>query len=256
MAIMDGAPLPETSCLATATVWLWPGHAVYRGPSLQLDAHSGSVHCLAVGLDAPFTLHVDGISKVVRTALIPPRRAHRLVAAGAGMLFCYIDPTSPHAKSCWDRMTASTAGIGLAHSNEHDLLAFAADAEFDPVAAIELACGSRRSAVDPRIACAAAALLAHPAGANSAGELAAAAHLSTSRFLHLFAAQSGTSFRRYRLWARILSVGRAVSKGADLTTAAVEAGFASPSHLTDTFHAMFGLPPSRLLPGTRLVVLD
>ena len=106
------------------------------------------------------------------------------------------------------------------------------------------------------MASAAAALLAHPAGSSSAAELAARAHLSTSRFLHLFAAQSGTSFRRYRLWARVLSVGRAVSKGADLTTAAMAAGFASPSHLTDTFHTMFGLSPSRLLPGTRLVVLD
>lgn len=33
----------------------------------------------------------------------------------------------------------------------------------------------------------------------------------------------------------------------DLTTAATEAGFASPSHFSETFHRMFGLPPSRLL---------
>jgi len=30
---------------------------------------------------------------------------------------------------------------------------------------------------------------------------AAEVNLSTSRFLHLFSATAGTSFRRYRLWA-------------------------------------------------------
>lgn len=32
-------------------VWLWPGEALYAGASLRLDAHSGSVSCLAVGVD-------------------------------------------------------------------------------------------------------------------------------------------------------------------------------------------------------------
>ncbi len=34
----------------------------------------------------------------------------------------------------------------------------------------------------------------------------------------------------------------------DLSTAAVEAGFVSPSHFSSAFHAMFGLRLGRLLP--------
>lgn len=257
MASMGKEALPETRCLTPATVWLWPGHAVYRGPSLRLDAHCGSVHCLAVGLDAPFTLHADGLEVTVHTALIPPRMVHRLVANGEQMLFCYIDAGSPQAKTCWDRMTARSHGVGLAHRNEHDLIGLAARPEFDPVAAVDLACGPGAANIDIRIAAAAATLQAHPARPNSAAELAAEVHLSTSRFLHLFAIHAGTSFRRYRIWARMLSVGRAVAKGADLTTASADAGFASPSHFSDTFHALCGLPPSSLLAaGAQLIVLD
>lgn len=255
MASMGGAALPETRC--PATVWLWPGHAVYRGPSLRLDAHYGSVKCLAVGVDAPFTLRADGLETTVRTALIPPRMVHRVVATGEQMLFCYIDPSSPQATTSWDRMTTRSVGFGLDHRNEHELIGRATQPDFDPVAAVALACGPGTATIDDRIAAAAATLLAHPARANSAAELAAEAHLSTSRFLHVFARHAGTSFRRYRMWARMLSVGRALAKGADLTTAAADAGFASPSHFSDTFHAMCGLTASALLAGgVRIVVLD
>ncbi len=47
----------------------------------------------------------------------------------------------------------------------------------------------------------------------------------------------------------------ALSDGADLTTAASEAGFASPSHFSDTFRTMFGLSATALLSRqTRIVV--
>ncbi|MEV6364481.1 helix-turn-helix domain-containing protein [Nocardia asteroides] len=254
---MDPGALPETRCVAPATVWLWPGYAVYRGPSLRLDAHHGSVACLAVGLDAPFQVHTAGPRVSARSALIPPRLTHRLVAEGGRMLFCYLDPGAARAGRCADRMTDLCGGIGVTHRAERELLTLAADPELDPVAVVDLACGTCAMPVDPRIAEAAARIRAHPAEPNSAAELAARAHLSSSRFLHLFTAGAGTSLRRYRIWARMLAVGGAVAEGRDFTRAAADAGFASPSHFSDTLHAMCGLTPSALLgAGTRVVVLD
>lgn len=101
--------------------------------------------------------------------------------------------------------------------------------------------------MDSRISRAACHLREQTNPALSADELAARAGLSTSRFLHLFREHVGTSFRRYRLWARMLRVGILLNGRQDLTTVAVEAGFASPSHFSDSFHTMFGLQPSRLL---------
>lgn len=72
-------------------------------------------------------------------------------------------------------------------------------------------------------------ILDDPAVEVGAAQLAAETGLSTSRFLRLFTAGAGTSFRRYRLWSRLLSVAAAVADGSNLTTAAITAGFASPA---------------------------
>ena len=257
MAPVSGGPLPETCC-PPATVWLWAGHAVYRGPSLRLDAHCGSVHCLAIGVDAPFTLSAEGLGEVrVRSALIPPRTIHRVVAHGDQMLFCYIDSGSPRAHHCWERMTDRSHGFGLGHRAEAAVIDLAGRADLDPTTVLDLVCGPLTRHSDPRISVATATLQAHPGRSVTAADLAAAAHLSTSRFLHLFSEHAGTSFRRYRLWARMLSVGRAIAKGVDLTTASADAGFASPSHFSDAFHAMTGLTATTLLgSGATVVVLD
>jgi methylphosphotriester-DNA--protein-cysteine methyltransferase len=49
------------------------------------------------------------------------------------------------------------------------------------------------------------------------------------------------------MWARMLYVVQQISNGHDLTGAAIAAGFASPSHFSDTFNRMFGLTASKLL---------
>jgi AraC-like DNA-binding protein len=78
-------------------------------------------------------------------------------------------------------------------------------------------------------------------------ETASRLGLSTSHFLRLFAQHTGTTFRRYQQWARLLHAVRGMVAGHDLARCATDAGFASPSHFSDTFHRTFGLSPSALL---------
>ena len=199
---MTDTALPETCCpRERATIWIWPGQATYLGPSLRLGPHSGSVHCFALGVDAPFLLRIGDDEREVRSALIPARTRHQVVSEGR-MLFLYLEPD-----------------LG-----------------------------------DDRIRAALGILRRHPS--LSAPQVAAELNLSTSRFLHLFSAHAGTSFRRYRLWARMLRVAAATTAGADLTRASAEAGFASPSHFSDAFRDMFGLTAGALLGKNARIVLD
>jgi AraC-like DNA-binding protein len=106
---------------------------------------------------------------------------------------------------------------------------------------------------DPRILRAIAALHAlHPLDGAGAAHLAAVVGLSTSRFLHLFRINTGTSYRRYVLWLRMLRAAEVLRHGGSLTAAAAGAGFASPSHFSDAFLAMFGLRPRQLLATTEI----
>ncbi len=205
---MAGAPLPETCC--PATVWIGLGQAAYLGPSLRLDPHSGSVDCVVVGIDEPFTLRMDGTELRTRRAVVPARTRHQVVAEGR-VLFRYRDPLRP----------------------------------------------GRPAEMDERIRTALRIMRTRPEDRLSAAEVARAVHLSASRFLHLFSVNTGTTFRRYRLWARMMRVAAGISAGQDLTRASVDAGFASPAHFSDSFHDMFGLSAAKLLAAdTRIVVAD
>ena len=77
-------------------------------------------------------------------------------------------------------------------------------------------------------------------------QVAAVAHLSPSRFRHLFAEQTGMGLRPYILWRRFVSVWEHRMNGASLSTAAHAAGFADSAHLARTSRRMIGIPPSLL----------
>jgi len=249
---MTDAARPPLSRTCYATLWLWPGRAIYRGASLQLDEHSGSVACLAVGVDDAFSLRAPGVASVVlRSALIPARTPHKLVAHGAEMIFAYLDPGTPLERACRRAMGAQIGPIAYAHRHEDELRRFSLPEAWLAKAA-DLEAGGTR--LDPRVRAAASAIVRDPSAAESAAVFAARAGLSTSRFLHLFRKETSTSFRRYRLWARMLRAGAALARGGDLTAAAMDAGFASSAHFSSAFHAMFGLPPSRLQAGVRIVL--
>ncbi|GIH95137.1 helix-turn-helix domain-containing protein [Planobispora siamensis] len=247
------APSRTRSSAAGTAVWLWPGRALYAGPSLRLGPHSGAVACLAVGVDAPFAVRpATGGELRARTALIAPRVRHRLVMSGDRMVFLYLEPGSADDRACRTGFTAAEGEILAGHRREDALLARAA--ELSPhtplpqvTAWIAEATGhAGTSYADPRIAAAARRLI-EASRPLPAAPLAAELGLSESRFLRLFRDGTGTSYRRFRLWAQMHRAARALAAGHNLTRAAADGYFASPSHLSTAFHAMFGLTPSALL---------
>lgn len=244
------AALPQTCC---PTVWLWPGQALYAGPSLNLAPHSGSVWCLAVGIDGPLSVATaTGATGEVHSVLIPPRLTHQLNCHGTGLVSCYLEPTSDRADASRHRFGEWRGGVGVGRADEERLHFTPADDESASYW-LDLAAPAAHRRVDPRIAQAARRIREDPATTVSSLELAAAVGLSESRFLHLFRDELGTSLRRYRIWARLVHAGTAIGAGASLTEAAMKAGFASPSHLADRFKTTFGLSASQLL-GTGLTI--
>lgn len=86
----------------------------------------------------------------------------------------------------------------------------------------------------------------HLAAPLTLKQVAGVAHLSPSRFRHLFIEQTGMGLRQYVLWRRFVSVWEHRMKGVSLSTAAHEAGFADSAHLARTSRRMFGIPPSSM----------
>ncbi|MDT5237443.1 MAG: hypothetical protein QOF47_3430 [Mycobacterium sp.] len=236
--------LPQTCC---PSVWLWPGQALYAGPSLNLAPHSGSVWCLAVGIGGPLTVATtDGVTRDAHSVLIPPRLTHQLTCHGTGMVSCYLEPTSDRADASRHKFGEWRGEVGVGHVDEVRLQFIPTDDE-SASHWLDLAAPAAQRTIDPRIAAAARRIRQDPATTVSSRELAAEASLSESRFLHLFRDELGTSLRRYRIWVRLMHAGTAIGAGANLTEAGMKSGFASPSHLADRFKTTFGLSASQLL---------
>lgn len=61
------------------------------------------------------------------------------------------------------------------------------------------------------------------------------------------AASYGTTCRGYQRWSRIIRTVRSAVAGHDLTRAAIDAGFATPSHFSENFRDMIGLSATEML---------
>lgn len=248
--VVEAAPaLPQTCC---PTVWLWPGQLLYAGPAFDLAPHSGSVWCVAVGLNGPLRVRIAGMEVAAGSLLIPPRTTYHLVNPGEKIVACYLDPASLRAESVRRAFTAWRGELGYHHRDEAHLVAESsalcgADGDEQAQRWLDVVAPRPQRQIDPRIADAARRISEDPTATISSHELAAIAGLSESRFLHLFRREAGTTLRRYRLWIRLMHAWTALAAGRDITTAAMGAGFASPSHLADRFRFTFGSSATQML---------
>lgn len=77
-------------------------------------------------------------------------------------------------------------------------------------------------------------------------QIAAALHISTSRFSHWFSEHFGISYRSYRKWRRLLQTLQGIDQRSNLTELAYNSHFADQAHFSRTCKQMFGIQPSLL----------
>ncbi|MFF2084649.1 helix-turn-helix domain-containing protein [Nocardia sp. NPDC058176] len=231
----------------TPTAWVRPGHIGYVGPDLGVDPHSPSVAMLTVGVDGPLVVHTPHGPVRTRSCFAPARTPQRVMAAGDWILALFVDPAGASATMIADEMTDAAGAFGLAHRHERELVELCASPVVEPDRVYARAVSGAGPVGDPRIARVAAAIRAEPAQPLRAERIAANMGLSTGHFLRLFAQHCGTSFRGYQRWNRMISVFSGAVGGLDLTRSAVDAGFATPSHFSETFHGLIGVSATTVL---------
>ena len=93
-------------------------------------------------------------------------------------------------------------------------------------------------------------LAADPAARVTLGDLAARLHTSPFHLARVFRAETGFTLAGYRQALRLrTALERLPASERDLTTLALELGFASHSHFTSCFTREYGVPPSAVRDG-------
>ncbi|AHH18238.1 putative transcriptional regulator [Nocardia nova SH22a] len=228
--------------------WVRPGHVGYVGPDLGVEPHSPAVAMLSVGLHGPLLVHTGAHGRIrTGSSFAPARTTQRLVAIEGWILALFVEPAGAPATAIADEMTSSAGLFGLGHRRERELVELCLAESVDPDRIYARAVAGPTPATDPRIEEVATTIRDHPDRIFRADRIAANMGLSTTHFLRLFSQQYGTTFRGYQRWSRIIRTVRSAVAGHDLTRAAIDAGFATPSHFSETFRDMIGLSATDML---------
>lgn len=221
-----------------------------------------SFGCLTVysALASPLTVTARGGSFEATTmAVVPPYVSHRVSTRDRMIGVLMIEPESvdPDLLPCWlaggqarevpDPVAARVrdAFLGLVRGHYgRDLTGVDTDLLFlgRPLASRLL---------DPRIAAIVERICDRPDAQLSAEESARLAGLSFSRFLHLFRAEVGATFRGFRAWKRARSFLHYANGRPSLTDLALEIGYPDSTHFSHSIRQVYGLRPKDIFAGSR-----
>jgi AraC-like DNA-binding protein len=238
------------------SLWVFevPGGA--EAPSRN-TLHAHHAFQLTFSLGGTFSLHLEDRAVPGPFAVVAPDTPHAFEARGLVALL-FIEPESPAGRSLLQSMQCQPAATISAEQarNSPQLIRQAFEHPTDPRAALRetgmfianrIAGHAPRTAEpDRRVRRIIKWASDNLDAALTINEAAHGVGLSPSRASHLFVEETGLPFRTYVLWLRVVRAVDAHTKGASLTEAAQEAGFADSAHLSRTFKRMFGLPAASL----------
>lgn len=230
------------------TIYVGPRGGVFRGDPGDNAFHAHGAHQVAVGLEAPVTVHCDARSVQSRAVFVAATCAHRI--DGGTMLSVYADVSSSlgvgmraaaggraPVSSLSDRIGGRLAMVG---SKAHELSS-------EVVAEIGAVFGSLTAYEQPDPALVRITRVLTDAirrgETPSRAELAALAGLSEGRFSHWFRERTGMPMQTYRKWQRLTLAVEHILDGEPMVAAAHHAGFADQAHFVRTFRGMFGINP-------------
>jgi AraC-like DNA-binding protein len=233
-------------------MFLDAGTIVFLGPGGVAERHAHHVVQLVWARDGQLTLTLDAPVKR-RAALVPADVAHAFDATGQTIALVLVDPHAARGAAL-ERRARHAPGQELALSVPFPSLDLSAA---DAARWCDLLLAGFGAGERPNLSDAVRAAIAFVEdtidGTPRLPDAARHIGLSPTRLTHLFTREVGIPFRRFVLWTRVKRAVDETRAGADLTRAAVAAGFSDSAHLSRTFRTMFGLPPSTVLPFVEII---
>lgn len=260
---MHDGRLYKRAAVSDASRPLWhvgPNISLFAGPLQRNDLHRHSVAVLLKGLYGPFRFRAgDATWTMCESAVVPAGTDYEFDMRGDPLAVVYLEP----AAGCVAKLAAllddvrDVGGALTGRSRDNRILRDAFEDQTSSLwvaealqSLLRFTTKSGGRSLDHRILRSLQTLNARYTPAPVA-EMAQATGLSVSRFQHLFAAEVGVPYRRYRAWVRMRAAIGEVVSGANLTTAAHASGYADQPHFARDFRRFFGATASPSLLNAR-----
>lgn len=239
-----------------AHLLMWSNLILYFGPLRYLETRTNGAAVLMVGLYRPFLLRVDGgVPLSCRCAVVAAGVPHEVDVQGGVLGKLFIERDS---EEYWRfvRFTDWRIGQRLACLDDPGLLRLFVQLYEEAPAKDEVL---RRllawlpalpealpSSVDARLRPVFSLIRRHGEENHGQARLTQLAHLSASRLQHLFRAETGMSYRGFRIWKRLILAASHLQRSDCLTRSALDAGFADASHFSHCYKRYLGASPAQV----------
>jgi len=184
------------------------------------------------------TLDLDGDNK--GNLIILEQNIEHCRPSGDIRFFLFVDPTSMFAQKLREGylnengIYASDADLKDTGISAGDIRAFVSETFGEE-------CFIRRRSIDDRIKILLDRIDGFEYLEKKVPEIAMEMKYSESYLTHLFKKETGVSLKRYLLLRRVEYVWKKIANGEQITKVVMEAGFASPSHFSDTCRKLTGI---------------
>ena len=189
---------------------------------------------------------------------VPPNQRHTITSDFRSAICVVIEPESVDA-GAFDALAGRLSGA------EGQLVAGRIRAAYQQLrdlqhrdgitsAELDIMCFGQilpQRALDPRVVRSIAQIDSFSGGPVTAAGCAAAAGLSSSRFLHLFKQETGISFRAFRAWKRARHLLHFANQDINLAHLAQDIGYPDSTHFSHSIRRFYGLKPRAIFSGSR-----
>ncbi|MBY5935253.1 AraC family transcriptional regulator [Tateyamaria omphalii] len=213
----------------------------------ELALHENLMTCVIVGRQSPVRVSNDQDAIDTAALCITPGVPHRVHVREGGADVIYLDGVRLHDHS---------PDFAALPPEWHALpQAFHSD-DSASIDRFRRLLDTTTTPPDPAVMQIVSRLYDEPFARLSQLDLAQDLGLERTQALRHFKATTGQTFRKFKIWAAIVSAARMAHKGEQIGLAGVEAGFADAAHLARTAGTVFGITPTRGLSGlTRMLTL-
>ena len=255
----DATPQP-----ASGLMWITADRVFYVGllgaPSVRT---MGSLIVYVAEAGSTIRIRIDGGDWVsTEMAVVPPYVSHQVLSDARLINVLNIEAETLDSEALPPELrgrgaVSAPAFVQLVQRRQRELLQQGQAVDllklgFDQVF-FGAALAPRR--IDPRIAAVLERIKRDPSAPAIAQECAAMAHLSFSRFLHLFKQEVGAPFRSFRTWKRARSLLHYVNRETNLAHVALDTGYPDSTHFSHSIRQVYGLKPRDIFAGSRRLAM-
>lgn len=235
-----------------------PDRVIYAGWLGAPSARTIGALTVYEASETPFEIRVDGRGwERSFFAVVPPNQQHEIRSDDPVVWNILLEPESVDVAAV---LRALPCRISRPDA-DYQRLRTAFHAWLDDVDAIDTSASAIDAAIlgssfapralDDRLAAVVKSIRDEPYGQRFAADCARNVGLSFSRFVHLFKADIGLSFRSFCAWKRARALLPLVTSAHNLTDLALHIGYPDSTHFSHSIRRIYGLRPRDIVTGSR-----